>query len=335
MFMDKCTDIVLLEHSDTVGDVLNVTINGDTTALWFYSYAEALKFVGKEVIVEYRKDMYNGVIRQFIATFTIPTVITTLDKKEGFKLYVDQVDNFASLSFNEIADGETAYNCVVFCTAQEFCSSGNAVWLQLTIRDKTMHTATLRLFNYDNSNAEFAGKYINTELSRSKYGFKSDQIVPMNKEVLPNPEIEIARQYILNYFANDAVAYQYINKTNIIDYLSVVVDYELGYGLMRLAMELAMVDSMENITKDVDLTTIGRALLVSRGHYSRESVLSGSVNNVVLAMGYPWENKQLLLQIIDEALEQKPKEYLVMKSIKSTVDTILTVRKGTVFGRDT
>lgn len=329
--MDKCTDIVLLEHSDSVGDVLNVTINNDTTALWFYNYADALKYVGQNVIVEFRKDIYKGELKQFIATFTLPTVVTTLDKKDGFKLYVDQIDNQASISFSEIADGETAYNCTVLCTAQEFKSSNNSVWMQLTIRDCTMHTATLRLFHPENTDAQFAGKYILTELSRSKYGFKTEKIVPINKEMLSNPEVEIARQYILNYFANDAVAYPYINKTCILDFLSDVVDYEQGYGLMRLAMELAMVESMENITKDVDLTTIGHALLARRGYLTRTSALSPSVNNVVIAMNYQWTNKQLMLQLLDDALEEKPNEFVVMQSVMNTVDTILAVRKGTVF----
>lgn len=331
--MDKCTDIVLYEHSEEIGDVLKVTINSDTEAFWFYPYAEALKYIGQDVIVEYRKDIYKGALQQFIATFTIPTVVATLDKKDDFKLYVDQVDNQASLSFNEIADGETAYNCTVFCTAQEFKSSGNATWMQLTIRDKTMHTATLRLFNYDNPNAEFAGKYVNTELSRSQYGFKSEAIVPICDGTMVNPEVAIARQYILNYFADDTFAYPFINKTCVLDFLEDIVDYEKGYGLMRLAMELAMVDSMGNITKDVDLVTIGHALLAKRAHRIRQSVLSDSVNNVVIAMNYAWKDKKMLLELLDDALEEKPKEAAVMKSIQDTVNTILSVRKGTVFGR--
>lgn len=332
--MNKCTDIVLLEQIPGVGDVLDVTINNNTHALWFFPYADSLKYLDKEVIVEYRKDIYKGELRDFIATFTIPTMVATLDKKDNFKLYLEQEDNQASLSFNEIEDGSTAYNCTVFCTAQEFKSSKNAAWMQLTIRDKSMHTAPLRIFDYENNKAELAGKYINTELTRTQWGFQSEKAVPINREILPNPEIDIAKQYILNFFANDPISYVFINKSVVLDFLSNVVDYEEGYGLVRLAMELAMVDNLNNITKDIDVVTIGQALLASRAYTCRESVLSHSVNNIVISMQYQWPKKQLLLQLLDDSLVDKPKEYYVMKSIQETVDTILQVRKGTVFGRD-
>lgn len=328
--MAICTNIETVKYGEgTSSDLLRVTIDNTTSALWFYNYADAVQFLNQDVIVEFRKDIYNGELQDFIKTFVVPTAVTTLSKDTNIKLYVDQVDNNSNISFSDIADGETAQGCIVFCTSCEFKSSPNAVWQELVIRDKSMHTAKLRVFDYSNKAAEFAGRYIMTELSRSKYGFRSEMITPANGAVAVNPEIAIAESFIRNYFCDDKCAMDYISKTQIIDRLKDVVDYEKGYALMRMAMELSMVDSMSNITKDVDLKSIGQAILCSYGHYTRTSVLSDSVNNVTLALSFVFENKALVVSLLDEALTDQSNEYHVMKSIKSAVATILEVRKGT------
>lgn len=328
--MSKCTSVTKVDTLTTGEDVLNVCIDDTTHAFWFYNYADALKFVGEEVIVEFRKDIYKGELQQFIATFVKPTYVTTLDKQVNIKLYCDQVDNNSNLSFNEVDDGETRQGCIVFCTYQEFKSSGNAVWQELIIRDKSMHTAKLRLFDPKYKDVNFVGQYVMTELSRNKYGFKSEMISPVNGQCPPNPEIEIAKKFINNYFANDTVALDFISSHNLIGALEENIDYEKGYGLMRLAMELSMVDNLNNISKDVDVTAIGHALLASRSYLTTGSVLSNSVVNVTTALHHAWPNRRVVAQLLDEALEEKPKEYLIMKSIKDTIDTILRVRKGTL-----
>lgn len=327
--MSKCTSITKIDTLSNGTDVLNVTIDDVTSALWFYDYAEALKYVGQDVIVEYRQDVYNGALQLFIATFVIPTVVQTLDKQDNIKLFCDQVDNFSNLSFNEIEIGETRQGCIVYCTACEFKSSNAAVWQELTIRDRSMHTAKLRLFDYDNKAADFAGQYIMTELSRNKYGFQSELINPVNGECPPNPEIAIAIQFIHNYFCDDEVSMSYIENTKVLDFLKDVIDYEKGYGLMRLAMELSIVDSMQNVSRDVDYSAIGRALLASRGHVCSKSVLSPTFNNMVVAHKYMWDNRKKVLQLLDENLEEKVPEYAIMQHIKSMVSAILDVRKGT------
>lgn len=325
--MSLCTSISLVKNTNN-GDLLKVVIDNTTEAYWFYDQTDAMQYLGKDVIVEYRKDILDGEMCQFIKTFVLPSVVNTLDKQEGFKLFLEQQDNNSNLSFNEIADGETRGGCIVYCITSEFKSSNNAVWQELLIRDRSMHTAKLRVFNYTNDVADFTGRYILTELSRSKYGFKSDLISPTNGECPPNPEIDIAKQYILNYVSNDAIASSYLERTNLLAFIEEEVDYEPGYGLVRLAMELAMVESMYNITKDVDLQAIGHALIASRGHTTRDSALSDVLNNVLVGMNTNWPNKVLVLQLLDENIEEKPKAYYVYNNIRETVNTLLQVRKG-------
>lgn len=328
--MSVCTSIVLLDDKKN-GDLLEVTIDNTITALWFWPYAEALQFLDKEVIVDYRKDIYNGQMRQFIKTFTMPTVVNTLDKKDNFKLFLEQRDDKCSLSFNEIAMGESRLGCIVYCIHQEFKSSTNANWMEMLIRDKLMRVAKLRVFDPEDPEAQLAGHYIVCPLSRNKYGFQSDNVHVAPGDAMENPEIELARQFVQNYFADDVVAMQYINKLQMFDLLKEHIDYEKGYALMRMAMELSLCDAMRNIANDVDLTTVGHIILASYGFALRpNSVLSPTVNNVFLAQQFQFPDKAAVMTSLDEGLEEHPPVYLVVKKIRSTVDTILEIRKGVV-----
>lgn len=326
--MATCTSITKINSLADGTDVLDVVIDNDVHAYWFYEYAKALEFVNQEVIVEYRKDVYNGQLCTFIATFTIPTKVNTLTKKDNIRLYCDQIDNNSNLVFDEVQIGETKMGCIVYCISQEYKSSPNAVWMELLIRDKKMKVAKLRLFDYADKSVVLAGQYVMTSLARNKYGFQSDLIKPVTGEVAPNPEIDIAIQFIKNYFADDPVSMDYLSKTNVIGYLKEHTDYEKGYGLMRLAMELSMVDNLNNISKDLDHVAIGRALLAARGYMTKESALSDSFVNISIAMHFNWDDRTTVLQLLDVESDKSPREYEVMKSIVSTVNTIIEVRKG-------
>lgn len=326
--MSKCTEIKLVEKLPSGTDVLNVVIDGTTSAYWFFDYAKAMEFVGKDVIVEYRQEVYKGDLVQCINTFVTPNVVTTLDKQSNIKLYVDQEDNFSNVSFSEIEVGERRPGAIVYCTHSEYKSSNAAVWMELIIRDRSMHTAKLRLFDYQNKDINFSGKYVMTELVRSKYGFQSEVINPVPGEDKKNPEIPLAIQFIKNYFADDPVTLDYLSKTNLLNTMEDIIDYEKGYSLMRLAMELAIVDGMNNISKDVDLKAIGIALLVENGHLLKNSVLSSYFNNVALALNFKWPNRDKVLQLIDAPADDPIDEYVIMQSIKNMVDTLLKIRKG-------
>lgn len=329
--MSVCTGIVKVESHPTAGDLLRVSIDNIVEAYWFYDYAKALEFVDQEVIVDYRQDIYNGEMRNFINTFVRPNVVNVLEKKEAFKLYCDQEDNNSNLSFSEVLEGESRKGCIVFCVSCEFKSSANAVWQELLIRDKSMHVAKLRCFNYDNKEADFKGKYIMTDLARSKYGFTSEFIKPIQGECPENPEIALASQYILNYFADDVIAMDFINKTQFIDFMKETVDYELGYGLMRLAMELSMCDNLNNIAKDINVRAVGHILLMSYAYVTRSSVLSPAVNNIFIAQQYMWPERKIVVTALDKEQEIKSPEATVVESIRKTVDSILQVRKGVTY----
>lgn len=326
--MSVCTSIEKVGNCQGT-DLLQVTIDNSVVAYWFYDYADSLQFLDKEVIVDYRNDIYEGQMRQFIKTFVMPTVVNTLDRDAGFKLFIDQEDNRSNTSFNEVNIGETKYGCIVFCSKQELKSSNSATWFEYIIRDKFMRCAKLRVFD-PATNDNFEGQYIHCDLSRNKFGFQTDSIVSVGGEMAVNKEISVAQQYVKNLFAEDSAANEYLNKTSLLGMLEEVVDYEKGYAVVRLAMELAMADALRNITKDVDVQAICHALMCKYGHYTRSSILSEQVNNVFIAQQVMFPNRRAVVLCLDVTNTERPDEAKIYQHIIDTVDSILRIRKGEI-----
>lgn len=321
-----CTNVRKIESiADT--DVLEVTIDNLTTALWLYPFADALPYVGKEVIVSYRNDMYKGNVRQFINSFVEPCKVMTLDRKEGIRLYADIVDNYSNMSFNDIAVGETKNGCILYCVSQCFETSEKAVWVTLTVRDMLFHIAKLRLFHYNNSN-DFTGKYIVCALTRNGYGFRTDMIAPAPGDCTDNYEIKIAEDFVLSYFAEDSAAKAILERTGLLTALKDHMDIERGYLLVRLAMELSMCDALYNITGGIDVASITHALIADKLFVLKpNSQLGFQTRNLVLATGLKWTNPATVLSILDDRSLVEVPEREVYQNIKNVVSSVIKANK--------
>lgn len=325
-----CNAIDLVEKLSDV-DVLKVTLSDGTTPYWFYNYSRSLEYVDKEVIVSTRNDMYHGNMVEVINTFVMPSKVNVVEKHENIRLFCDGEDNFASLSFNEIQEGETKPCCLFYCVAQTPKSSAQSTWVEYIVRDKTLRTMKLRVFDSDNPNAELAGHYCMASLTKSKYGLQTREIAPANGECPRNPEIDIAKEFVMNYFESDMVAMSFMRDLNFITKMETVVDYEAGYGLVRLAMELSMCEQLHNVTNSIDIKLIEHALLASYAHNCSELPFSPELRNVVLAMRTKWPNSSKLVAMIDPgAVEVRPGEYAIFNGIRSMVNAILEEKKSYV-----
>lgn len=324
--MPICKSVNKVETVDQV-DILKVIVD-DTEAYWFYDYTEALKFVDKEVIVSYRKDFYKGAMVTAINTIAVPNVVNVLDKHVTLKLYADVEDNQSNLSFNEIELGQSRDGCIFYCCAQTRQASARADWIELIIRDKSFRIAKLRIFSPDNI-PQLEGKYCIATLKRTQYGLQSDLISPTSAEVAPNPEIDIAEEYIKQFFADDAEATNFISNNDLLNAMRSHLDYEKGYALVRLAMELCMCEQLYNITKDIDVRVMTHALLVSYGFVVTPNLpVSKEMANVMLTMRSKWSKMPLLISIIDPGdLEKPPMEKDLFNRIKVMVSSIIDSRK--------
>lgn len=309
-------------------DVLLVAFDDGTSAYWFYNEALALEFLNKEVIVTFRNDMYKGNVVSVINTFVQPSKVNTVDKRNNIKLFVDQTDNLSNLSFNDIAVGETKVGCLFYCVACQVKSSDKSVWVEMRIRDKSLRVATLRIFNPEQMPGNLAGKYCQASLTKSEYGFQTKSVYEATGECPRNAEIDIARDYVKSYFATDVQANAFMDAVNFMDKMEDVIDYEPGYGLVRMAMELSMCEQLYNVTNSLDVKLMEHAILTSRAHYCTNMQFSEEVRNVILTIRCKWPNVTKLVAMLDPgSVESRPDEFAVLCRIRETVATILEKKK--------
>ena len=327
--MSKCTSIEKVSVLSDGTDILRVTIDDAVEALWCYPYADAIQFLDQEVIVDYFQNIYDGQPRQFVKNFVVPRKLNVIEQQETLKLFTYDIDNQSNVNFSDIDPGATQNAAIVYCIAQQIKSSTNAIWLELTIRDRSRKVAVTRIFDFDKSNVDFEGNYLIMDLShKQNYGFNTTQAAVYPGEFSENPEITVAKQFIQRLFAQDANASAYLGKTLLLDRLNDVVDYERGYAVVRLAQELCLCDQLHNMTYDVDVDSIMYAILCSYGHHITSNGFSDNMNDTLLAAKFQWPNAQLVIHLLDPGFGDRLNERTIYDNIKATVDNILYIHKA-------
>lgn len=324
--MSKCTSVTLVERLNATDDLMEVMIDDIVKSYMIGSYGDTLKFVDQDVIVTYRRDIYKGNIEQFIDTFTIPTRVNILTRDENIKLYVDQEDNLSNVCFVDIREGEVKSNAEVYCVSHEYESSPNATWAVLVIRDKLMRLSKLRLFDYEYNTHNFAGRYIRTDLRRTKYGFVTQIVTPLERAATLNPEVTVAQAFIMKTFEDDEEVLHIISKYNMLERMKDYVDKEAGYVLVRIAIELSIAAEMSNITNVINTRVLQEAILLSYLYtINLDSDYSNNFRNMALTSQESFPNKAIVMRILDG---KDIPETALLKSIKSMAETILFLKKG-------
>ncbi|MCM1440605.1 MAG: hypothetical protein NC131_15620 [Roseburia sp.] len=332
--MAICTSIVKLEEITPDTDMLLVTIDDDVQAYMVYNYAQCLQFVNQDVIVSYRKDVYKGKIENFINTLTIPVKVTALDRDDNIKLFVKQHDNNSNCCLSDIKEGESFVKAILYCVESQYESSVKAVWLTLTVRDKAGRVAKLRLFDYDSRDANYSGMYIRANIKRTKYGFNTDMIEPVDIEFSPNPEIEISKKFIQITFLDDNYIKGVLASTKLLERMETFVDVEMGFALVRLAVELDILEELKNVLDDVDFKAISYALVMRYGYIAKQSLkrFSNRLKSVTFALqqNMPTSVATKVLMILDEDCKEVEliPEKDVFNSILLLADSVIKAKKA-------
>lgn len=331
--MSVCTSIVRMKEVSEDTDILRVEIDNDVKAYMIFNYAESLVFLNKEVIVSYRKDIYEGKIELFINTLTIPVKVTTLDREAGIKLFTDQSDNNSNVSFMDLAPGSTMLGAVMYCISSSYESSDRAVWMELKVRDRAGRVAKLRLFDPESGVAKFDGMYIKANIKRNDYGLNTKEISLMDLEFPPNPEIQIARTYIENYFIGDADMLAVLQRTKLLDFMQDYVELELGYALLRAAIQLDILSELRNVFNEVNFKAISYAIMMQYGYITKASLAQYSASlraiTFTLQQNLPSDVAALVLMILDEGEpDGKPvPEKAIFNRVLSLANEIIKVKK--------
>lgn len=328
--MSVCTSVVKLENISEDIDMMLVTIDSDTKAYMIGNYADTLQFIGDEVIVSYRKDIYQGKIETFINTLTIPVKVNVLDRDTNFKLYSDVSDNNSTVCFADIQEGSIVYSAVVYCVDSMYESSPNSVWMTLKIRDKAGRIAKVRLFDYDTRDVSYRGMYVKMTLRRTMYGFVTQEIIPVPSDYPLNPEIDICRTYVENYFVGDSYMAELFSKTKLLDFMYGNIAEEQGYNMVRAAIELDILNSLKNDLKEIDFKAVSYALIMKYGYLtkSEKSEYSDTLKmwTFIFASRLPAELSKKVLLILDKDAEITP-ERLIFNQVVALADSVIKIKK--------
>lgn len=334
--MAVCTSIVKVKEISQDIDVLKVTIDDTVEAYMIYMYAESLVFLNQEVIVSYRKDLLDGKIETFINTLTIPVKVNTLDRDDGIKLYVQREDNNSNCCLYDICEGESMVKAILYCISTEYESSVKAVWLTLKVRDRAGRVAKLRLFDYDNRDADYSGTYIQANIKRTKYGFNTDMIEPVDLNFAPNPEVDIAKTYITRHFGADVHMTSLLNRTRLLDFMEEYVELEKGYALVRAAIELDILQELKNTMESVNFKALEYAVICRYGYMTKSKLSNYSerlrsitfvLQNAVKDFG-PDDATNVLLLLDENTDEDVTPDKRVLSKVIELADAVIQAKKA-------
>lgn len=309
--------------------LLKVYFLEECSAYMFAEYAESLKYIGHQVIVTIRQEIIEGVISDTIERLTVQTEVTTTSKSNHIKLYSEKFPEIASnVYFRDIEEGHTKLSCIVFCTSQTFDSNENTNWVKFRIMDKSRRSAYLRIFNPEFDEIDLHGKFILCDLRKSKYGFMTKMAQAVEGLTIEtNPEITIARDFLLTELQKDKELLEFIDKS---DFLKILTHYnkdevaEPGYMIIRLAKEVSLAKELSDLTPNIDITILIRGLFASKTYCMSSSKSKSSLDfkNMVNISSYQVFRKKAILNCIDSTAEEHCLEAKLVKRIQSLINDI-------------
>jgi hypothetical protein len=308
----------------------------EETVAMFGVYADVMAFLNQEVIASFREEMIGGKSRQCVNNLTVMSRISVLDREEDIKLYINDLpDTGSTVNFEDIQLGDYVQNAIAYCSFQIYDSSGKANWSELTLQDKRRNTAKVKLFDPDRKTVDLVGRYVKMDLKRNKFGFNTTDIEPMEGiHISPNPELELAKRFILQTVKNDAPLQDFMDKSKILTALSSYNDAEeaeVGYMLVRVAMEMAQAREYKNMSPIVDTSLLIRAILFNRGYClapQETNMMSYQMQNIINGSSY---GPKLMSKKMMTMLEAQPRvdllEWEIYQQIRKSIDILIKARK--------
>lgn len=304
---------------------------GKDSAYIIWNYTNMLQYLEGEVIATFRQDMYKGVIQKFVNTLARVGVVHTLERDDNIKLYVDKPDNQCSISFKDIPEGNTMVCCTVYVIAVENDSSARATWVDFTIQDRDRKLAKLRMFNPSTNMEEFVGRYIMCDIRHNKYGFSTESVVTVDATFPYSPEVAIAEDFILKTFADDKEVLGILDNSGFLKFGKRNVTEEPGYILVRLAMELDYANELANLTKEVDIKMVRRALLFNKfSILNEQSPYHSDIVKYAMASRFKFDGSREVLMIEFSDAPEYAKERVMFNSIREFIDNVIKIKKGLV-----
>ena len=306
----------------------------------FYNIQDLMELVNKDVIYTTRPDIVHGKQVEVIAEIALVTEVVSTEKVSiDTKLVPFDVKRpVCNFNINDIRFGEYKPGCIAILLDYEFGQSRKANWLDCNMLDAYGHLFSLRIFTTE-SDAESMNKYevmkngyVEFDIEATKYGYQTQILEALEQPVEKSPEIAIARDVVTRYIESDAVIHRMCNDLGFYDAVDNFADGELGYLWVRMASELYMIDTLDNITSGVPIQTLKRAVICSRLNVlPHRGKWNASVISVVKILKYDELRSDEALCSIVDIFYNGVKDHSardIYLNIRNTVSNIINIRRG-------
>lgn len=317
----KVKSVEAVNFIDDTTSLLSITFDNDDVAYMFELYSNIAPFIGKDVIVAFRREMVNGKLENVVVTWAQRSVVTTLDKEKSIKLYADEMPDIGSnVLFMNLNEGDMKQNAIVYCDSVWKGSSAKATWVSFRVLDKKRNVAELKVFNPENTDiADYAKRYLICDIFKNKYGLSTQGVyIKDGISISANPEVALAKQYILEVLTEDEPLLNTVQELMLLEAMEIYcpVDYvaEAGSVLIQTAIELSLARDMRNLTKRLDITHLYRIIVMSKSYvftHTIDSPLSKELQAIMKTTGC----RNILSKRLLNALEANPQRKQIEREV--------------------
>lgn len=334
----KVEKITLVKNISTNLDLCEIQIDFDTLYI-FYDYNKLLQFNGVDVLYTTRPDMVEGKESLVICEIAKLMTIQTVSSIENVKLIPEGVSRtVCNLDSKNVRFGQYYPNVVALMSKYTFGSSAKAKWFDCTLIDMESREFVVKLFSsgmtveeMENILKPMVGGYVNFDMESTKYGFQTKEFIPLPQSVEESPEVIVAKEIITKLIADDSGLTEFNRKFDFINYISKVIDGEPGYAFVRMASELYMVNAIDNISTELDIRAMRRAIVCSRGCLlPHKTEWSRPMLNTTKLLAVPElkEDRELMLIIDVLSQEEASATKRTYIEVRRLVDNIIKIRRG-------
>ena len=319
-------------------DLCEIQIGFDTFKI-FYDYNDLLEYSDSEVIYTTRKDVVRGVPDLVICELAKLTNIQTVKSAENIKLIPEGTKRtICNFDVKAARYGLFYPNVTALMSSYIVGSSAKSRWFDCTMIDMYSRQFVLRKFEPDgelevlmNDYNDAVGKYVVFDLESTRYGFQTKEITPLPQKVELSPEVLVAKSVIENLISEDPGLAAYCKRYDFINTVMEKIDGEPGYAMVRMASELYMINAVDNISVDLDIRAMKRAVICSRGYlipHKTEWSLPLLNSTKILSVPELREDTEMMLIIDPLSNEPASPTKLTYIKIRGMVNDIINIRRG-------
>lgn len=334
----KVSRITRIESVGESLDLCEIQIDFDALKI-FYNYEELMDYDQCDVQYTVRKDVVKGVPDLVVCELAKLSTIQTVKSSENIRLIPEgsrrTICNFDSKA---VRYGNYYPNVAALMSSYTLGSSTKSRWFDCTLIDMNSREFVVRKFEPEGELEDveavykgMVGKYVVFNMESTKYGLQTKEITSLPQAVEFSPEVEVARKVLEDMIAKDEALMDYCNRFNFLQAIESRIDGEPGYALVRMASELYMINAVEDISTDLDIRAMRRAVICSRGYmlpHATEWSLPLLNNTKIMQCPGLKKDREMML-IVDVLSNEVPSPTkLTYIKIRGLVNDIINIRRG-------